>query len=257
VREKLEFLINDKVRASLEYAILISSVWINDRKVHISLLERDVAEVEMQFLPVYQKRGWGGQEVLIGFEVAEEHCDALRSQFKNSPKLARIIGRKLAYNIYQGYPVPEGLRAVACFILAGVGTFPRPKAVRPTLTHRNTLLVGLANRISASANIPVSAGEAVLAGGDAKPICGATIAAAALHAFGVEVNAAQACKVVYEKRYLFEIDAVSSRIFNLNVGNRVANALLGIEFQEDSRNFDISAFSDELSRALKWLSLPL
>jgi hypothetical protein len=254
---KSELCLSPKVWSALEYAICLSSCWISEGKVHIRILEHDVFDAYEMFQPVYEQRGRKAEKKLRGFDVEPEDCVELLEQFRNSPKVAKIIAENLAYNVLMGYPVPDGLRALSYQILSGEGKLPRPKAVKPTLTHRNTLLVGLAKRISTDAEIPLGSSEAVLSGGGAKPICGAIIAAAALHAFGVHINAPQASKIVYNKGNLVDDSYLFKRIFSLTSGSPVVNALAEITPAATLRSVGISKLQKEMESAINWLKAPI
>jgi hypothetical protein len=245
-----------KVRSALEYAVCLSNCWIKEGKVHIDLLDLDVFALFEKFIPVYEQRGMMAEMALRGFDVEPEGCEAIVSQFRNSPKLAKVKGRSLAYNVLNGYPIPEGLRALAGYILSGDGTFPRPKAVKPTQIHRNTLLVGLARRVSVYAEIPLGSSEAILSGAVSNPISGATIAAAALHAFGVNISVRQASKIVYEKGNLVDDSHLFRRIFDVRFSSSVTNAMAGLDPAVAFRKVNISALQQELKSAINWLEPP-
>jgi hypothetical protein len=246
-----------KVWSALEYAICVSNCWISDGRVQIDLLEKDVFALQEKFLPVYERRGGRAEEKLLGFDVRAEDCSTIREQFRDTPRLAKIIAENLAINVLYGYPVPEGLRTIAYYILSGSGTITRPKAVKPSLTHRDTLLVALAKRVKQDADIPLGIGEVKPLSGEFKPICGATIVAAAFHAFGVHINVAQAAKIVYEKGKLVENDRISDRILNMNFGAPEFNALAAIPTAVALRKVDMSALQNEFESAVRWLETPL
>lgn len=246
-----------KVWSALEYAICIANLWIEDAKVQIDLLEEEVFTLQEKFIPIFEQRGWQVSPELLGFDVLEEDCDTILKQFRDSPKLAKVIAESLALNVFRGYPVPKGLRPLAYYILSGQGTLTRPKPVKPTLAHRDFLLVALAKRVKRDTGIPLGASEAALLRGKSIPICGATIAAAAFHAFGVQINAPQAAKIVYEKGKIAEDSRISERVVNMNFGTPGVNALAGLPPAFSLRKADISLLQNEFERALIWLETPL
>ena len=252
-----EYRLPPKVWSALEYAIMVANCWADSGKIHIELLEREVSELTEKFEPVFERVGWKGEEVLCGYYVKPEFTGEMREQYRKSPTLAKVIAEKLAFNVAFGYPLPKGLRLLGFLIMSGKESFPRPKAVKPSQKHRNTLLVGLAKRISADASIPLASGVAVLSAANAKPISGATIAAAALHAFGVQVSAAQASKIVYEQGYIVSDEDLSGPIFIPNYVQPGRNLLADIDPHVALRRWDVSDLQSELESAVKWLKSPV
>jgi hypothetical protein len=257
VRAGSEMRLPPTIGSALEFAVCVTHNWVDKGKVYIDILDSDVFEVEEMFLPVYERRGWLEKEHLRGFDIEPENFGVIIDHFFASPKLARIIARKMAHNVLLGYHIPEGLRILAYHVLSGDVPFPSPKAVKPTLLHRDTLLVGLANRVSEQADIALGYGRAVLSSGDPKPICGATIAAAALFAHGVHLNVPQAAKIVYEKSHLHTDELPTRRIFGLASRSSVVNALVGLDPSNSIQHFEISDVKSEIEKAVKWLTSPI
>ena len=241
---------------ALEHSVQVANCWTKNGKVHISLLENDFRETMAMFEPVYERRGRSDAERLLGYDIKPENCQLIKKMFLTSPKRAKVIAETLAENIYRGYPLPEELRMLGYGLMSRHLDFPRPKPVKPSLTHRDTLLVGLAKSISRESGIPLGTGTAALSSADSLPISGATIAAAALHPFGVKLTATQASKVVYAKTNIVSDLDLRGPIFRPNFRQPGLNALasFGSSFPlEDREEPDLKK---ELEVAVAWLGSP-
>jgi hypothetical protein len=92
----------------------------------------------------------------------------------------------MAQNIQLGFEMPEAASTFAAELAYGLQG-PKRQRKKKTLKHRDTLLAGVAKKVSAAFNMHLGATKSRLSQ-DPPPECGAVIAAAAMFGHGVVVN---------------------------------------------------------------------
>ena len=247
-----------EVSAGLDYALCVGKRRIENGSVFIDSLDPDLERLGQLLVPVWQKRGHAGRWELRGHDLEDKDVDEVLAIIDRNPRSASVVAQCIAGNIMSKWPIPDGLRGFAWMLCTERTTATKPKAVKPSLTHRNILLVGLAKRISMDCGVPLAADFASLPSDDVKPICGTTIAAAALHSFGVQIKAAQAARILYNTNKVFPAEMLHGPIFapsKVAAGTNIPDYLPTFTILQGV--FDTSKLQKERAEAEKWLRLPI
>lgn len=195
----------DGLMQALHFACLTIEKYNRNRQIYVPELDEDVRDVDRLF-HYWRKEGGveGGSEPTSGFEVASADIAEVLDLFfdKKRPKAAREVIERLSVNVLFGAPMPYAFRALASQVLAGSVPIPKKPARAPSQMHRDTLLAVIAEEIQRRIGLPLGANLDRLDGSQPPPICGATIAGAALTAFRIPVNHRQAVTIVNERKKL-------------------------------------------------------
>lgn len=245
--------LTDEASAGLNYALCVGKRWINEREVYIKHLDPDRTRIDQLFASNWHKGGNTSKMQFLGHDLAIEDTEEVLGIFNRSPLMAAEIAQCIAENIMKGWPVPEGLRGLALLLVTGRTVLTKPKPTKPSLTHRNTLLVGLAKRISDDCGIPLATSVTA-----SNIICGSAIAAAAFYAFGISISVHQASKIVYGNKRLVTSVMLNGPIFapsKIAVGHNVN--VYSSAYTIPQSVFDMSMLQNERNAALKRLGQPV
>ncbi len=191
------------LRQGLEYAVAVIGGHIDDGTVYVSALDAEAAEAKALFTPIYQRRGYAlsAPLELVGFDVAPSSSNTLRDLFRTSGRAADVIRDNLSFNLIRGFAMPDEAARFAGAIVGGHVERPRAKRVKPSFRHRDTLLSAVAKRVSDAFGVPLGAAKPRYSNEVPPPVCGVTVAAAALRGFGVPIEWERADRVVrkYQK----------------------------------------------------------
>lgn len=179
----------------LHYACAVAARYIEDGSIYVPQLDADLSLLETEVVPFSIEGGVAARRRFAGYQFAETRTHVLFEIFHSGPKIARVLLRRIAYNIANDVPVPYEARVLAGRVLEGTLELPKRPASRPDDVHRDTLLVALAKRLHQTAGYPVAGSPATFVRGKPVPIRGCTIAAAALSAYKIRVDAARARKI--------------------------------------------------------------
>jgi hypothetical protein len=187
-----------KIRAALDYAVTVTSFWTSEGRVFANLLDEDYAVVEAAFKAILTSVDGPGPIGFSGYFVDEADVDRLLEAFENSPGAARLIGEKLATAYFFENRMPQELRRLTCLLISDKKAFTKAKPVKPSLSHRDRLLAGLANEIEKRFKIPVGSNDTVLGKNSGRPYTSSALVAAALNACGVPITIDLATKLAYK-----------------------------------------------------------
>jgi hypothetical protein len=195
----------DGLLQALHFACLAVEKYRESRQMYVPELDEDVKSVD-QLFHFWRKEGGvkGGVDPIAGFDVAEDDIPKVMELFhdKKRPKAGREVLERLAANVLFGAPIPAALRGLASQVIVGAVPVPKEPKRSPNQMHRDTLLAVIAEEIQRRIGLPLGANLDRLDGRQPPPVCGATIAGAALTAFHVPVNHRQAVTIVNERKKL-------------------------------------------------------
>ncbi|TNC74161.1 hypothetical protein [Rubellimicrobium roseum] len=181
--------------SSLQYACSVVARYAADRGVYVLQLDPAMEMLEKEVVPFRIEGGIPGKRGSFGYHFRESREGVLTELFDSSPKVARELLKRIGLNLWEGIETPEEAKSLACGVLWELDKVRREPANRPSNAHRDTLLVGIADRLKMVAGYPTGGEKAQYFRGEKPPVCGCTIAAAALDAFGVDVDAIRAFKI--------------------------------------------------------------
>jgi hypothetical protein len=238
-----------KIWAALDYAVTVTSYWTSDGRVFANLLDPDFAVVEAAFQAILTSVEGPGPIRFSGYFVEEAEVDRLLEAFEKSPGAARLIGDKLAMAYFFENRMPQELRRLTYLLISGKKAFTKAKAVKPSLSHRDRLLAGLANELEKRFKIPVGSNDTVLGKNSGRPYTSSALVAAALNACGVPITIDLATKRAYKNISLVR-DAPLPDIF--------LHPLMAAwsEYASDNPlpSMDVRKKNALLDRAVIWLS---
>jgi hypothetical protein len=247
----------ERLQIALAYAVVVVGQWVRDGEVYIPFIDGAVMGAAANFSPVNQTIGYSDEEkVLVGYQTADISLSDWQALFMSNAKAAQYIRLHLSMNIELGYPMPKPASEFAALLANGLKDPPAPKK-KKSLLHRDTLLAGVAKKVSMAFRIPVGATKTNLSK-DPPPMCGCVLAAAAMHVNGIVVNYPRADAISRNK--ILPIDIASeNHVFYpryLTQLPTVRNYLAltpPVEFRADPSK----KFAAEFERAAIRLGLPL
>lgn len=153
--------------------------------------------------------------------------------------------------------MPQGSNEFASLVLAGEVDDPPPPQTKKSLEHRDTLISGVAKKISTVFNLPLGATKIRLSQ-DPPPMCGCVFAAAALFGHGLIVNYPRADAI--SRNMALPVDlAAKSYVFEpfylkpLPANRNILSPIPPKEFRADPNQ----KYSTEFSIAAQRLGVPL
>lgn len=233
---------------ALNYAVSVVARYANNGSIYIPELDTRMRGLEGFFVPVYQSKGWPSlgvhaEEQLIGFHVSEHSAKAIEKWLLNDVALMDFVRKMIAFNVKNRYEMPPTLMSLAVEILTGQFEFPKNPAKRPKQTHRDTLLVGVAKRVSEKYDITFNGNIHNFENPKNAPIFGSTISAAALFGFGIVVNHKNVHKICANKSKIHKDLGPTA----LNAGlDKMTNLLIS----SDLIDVDFFVSADVLQEAL-------
>ena len=211
--------VDEKLLSSLHYCCQVINRYADNGGIYIKELDESLNAVHDYFQPVFQSVGLVAEPKLIGYQFADTDGKKMKALWQDHPKGRREILQCLALNIYEGYPLPSAARAFLFEWLTELSDWSKPSRGKTILdppsaetTHRDYLLRGLAKRIRSATSISVGANESKLASGNSIPVCGASIATAAMNVFGVTLAQRTGIRDTTKNTTSFQIDALASKI---------------------------------------------
>ncbi|WP_299601528.1 hypothetical protein [uncultured Tateyamaria sp.] len=177
----------NRLELALAYAVTVAGTWIKDGEVYIPYMDQALMNVFEHLRPVHQYVGYESEDAkLVGYHASNISVDEWRKLFLGSLRAARQVRFCLAKNVEMGFRMPEGAERFAAELATGLKD-PKRKKKKKTLHHRDTLLAGIAKKVSAAYGLHLGATKTRLKQSP-PPECGAVIAAAAMLGHGVTVN---------------------------------------------------------------------
>jgi hypothetical protein len=172
---------------ALAFAVTVSAQWCRDGEVYIPFIDDALVEALDLFNPVYQTVGYNDEgKRLVGYQVKQIDVSEWERIFNSGAKAANHIRARLSVNLENSFPLPSSAQDFLVKLAKGLQNPPAPKKKKSHL-HRDTLLAGIAKKVSNAFGVPLGATKTRLSGSEI-PICGCTIAASSLFAFGSTVN---------------------------------------------------------------------
>jgi hypothetical protein len=177
-----------KAQLALSYAVGVISIWTRNSEVYIPFLDEPVMSALSNFSAVHQTVGYEREsEVLVGYKTADIELWRWLELYQSGAKAAHYIRLRLSKNVELSYPMPPAASEFSALLLSGAIEEPAPPQKKKSKLHRDTLLAGIAKKVSSTFDMPIGAVKTKLSI-DPPPICGCVISAAALYGFGVVVN---------------------------------------------------------------------
>lgn len=205
-----------------QFAIEVCGTFISDGEVFIPALDPALKKLQRRYKSIVDNTN-KDQPRLIGFEIDDMDCDDWLNAYSTSSRAAEFLRSRAMVQLFHHRKSPYGFRIFSCHLLLGKVEEPRQPNNRPTKTHSLTLLAYIADELKQSYGCKRGVGAAKLNRATALPICGATIAASALHAYGKTFNPANAAKhVAKHKKYLNGLDREDFRrapMMGLGIGS--------------------------------------
>ena len=185
---------------ALHYACLVIEKHLDNGKIYLRGADLKMAEIDD--LLRYWSKDFGITEKLVfgGYDVKSGDVDAIRKLFNESADAAKEITLRLAQNISAGNLMCKEANELVAEILCGWCEQPGPTKGQRAQTHRDTLLIIIAEELRHRAGYHLSANNEAFAPGKYPKPCGCTIAAAALTAYGMPVRARMAAKIFSKKQ---------------------------------------------------------
>jgi hypothetical protein len=177
----------DRCGTAVWFALGIARIWVTDGKPYIPHIDPDMKAVTQRFRPVREIVGRSEQAEpsFVGYEVDDAHPDDWQALFQSSPRAERYIREAISTNLVFGRTIPPGLLVLACRIVDGAVKPNARKTRRAPLTHRDTLLLGIARKVSDAFSVDLGASTATYQKVGTPPFRGCTVAAAALYGVGI------------------------------------------------------------------------
>ncbi len=182
---------------ALDYAVTVTDRWTEKGKVLIDCLNPDWNAINKAFEVLWVANSDSGESEFRGYFVREENVEKILDAFENSPSAARLVGERLASAYASRNELPRGLRRLSYLLLSGDKVFPRKKAVKPSLHHRDFLLAALADYLNTEMKLPLGSNEATLEEVGSRPVTASAVVAAAMNACGVHIDIKLATRIVY------------------------------------------------------------
>jgi hypothetical protein len=212
---------------ALAFAVNVIGQWVRNGEVYIPYLDAPVMETYKHIKPVYQYVGYNEKDAkLVGYLPADISLKDWRRLFSASPQAAKQIRYMLGKNLQMGFAMPEAAGSFAAELANGLAD-PKRERKKKTLTHRDTLLSGVAKKVSASFDMHLGATKTRLQR-ETPPECGAVIAAAAMSGHGMIVNYVNADRICRNSDLPVEIlsENYALRTYNFLETPKHFNALL-------------------------------
>lgn len=177
----------DKLGLAVWYALSIVRPWVKDGQAYIPYIDPTMKAVTQRFKPVREIVGNAppAEAKFVGYEVDDTTLEGWAKLFASSPRAASYIRNAITSNLLFNRTLPPGLLVFSCHLVEGAVREAEGRRHRPPETHRNTLLLGTARKVSSVFSIELGAASVTYQKSDEAPIRGCTIAAAALYGVGV------------------------------------------------------------------------
>jgi hypothetical protein len=188
---------DEKLLSSLHYVLSIMPRFVHDGKVYVRRLDDEMEVLRSSIRPVWLDVD-GGQRQMLGYHFPEEGLD-LDRLIEAGPEVAQDVMGRIAVNLLKGQPLPKDVRRFAAAFLLGYRKLPSRPVARPSLAHRDAVLVAVTNKLCDLTGYDKGWGKSTFDIGGKIPTKACTIAAAALHAFGIEVRPQTANRIALEK----------------------------------------------------------
>ncbi|WP_171207837.1 MULTISPECIES: hypothetical protein [unclassified Ruegeria] len=193
-KPSLYFSEETRLPMALAFAVNVIGRWVHKGEVYIPFLDAPVMETYKHIKPVYQYVGYAERDAeLVGYFTADISVEDWRRLFSASPQAAKQIRYMLGINLQLGYAMPKAARSFAAELANGLED-PKRERKKKTLTHRDTLLSGVAKKVSAAFGMHLGATKSRLQQ-EPPPECGAVVAAAAMFGHGLIVNYVNADRI--------------------------------------------------------------
>lgn len=202
----------ERLLSALYFGCSVAAQYVSGRGIYIPALDHEAMAAHEILVPLFLTRGGIMKNPdFAGYEFKEKSEGDLLRVFQSGPRAAKTIMDAIAYNVAAGVDLPETARILAGNVLFGVEKFPSAPKGQPDNRHRDILFISLAERIAEAASkvsgapkLHTGAAATSVCKGKRMPICGCSIAAAALAACGVIIPHARAFKIVAEKNKILQ-----------------------------------------------------
>ena len=135
---------------ALAYAVTAVGMWVRKGEIYIPYLDEAVMDTFQHLRTVHQYVGYDEKDAqVVGYQASDITLEEWRQMFLRSPRAAQQIRRRLAENVRLGFPMPPAAGEFAAELADGLQD-PKRKSKKKTLTHRDTLLAGIAKKVSAA-----------------------------------------------------------------------------------------------------------
>jgi hypothetical protein len=193
---------DEALLASLHFACLIVEKYLERKGIYIPELDASIRKVN-QLMPYWWKLGGlTSYPQAEGYDVRGDAEGEIYNLLKTDGRAAYEIKRRLAKNVLTNAPMTEHTRFLISEIMSGRLESPPPPKREPTNKQRDTLLVALADGVRDRTVFDGSAGPDKYCRGAPCPICGCTIAAAALKASNIRIEPKRSSDIYEEKSKL-------------------------------------------------------
>lgn len=200
----------------LQRAIQMVEPWVKDGVVAIPEIDETAIPISARFTPIFEMRGYiaEGNWTFAGFEIDDLDFFEWVHLYRVSVRAADTLLENLSTQVIFGKPLPKGLADFLALYLRGEIEGPNVPKTKRANTERDTLLAATAKRVSASSGLDLGFSKASYDRKGDTPIKGCTVAAAALHAFGIRISATRAVDIVFKTELpveMFEKSGFTSR----------------------------------------------
>jgi hypothetical protein len=201
--------------ASLHFACLVIHKYKQKDGIYIPELDDSIRAVDQ--LMVYWRKigGVKDEPASMGYDIPAEAEQEIENLLKTDGRAAKEIIARLAMNIVSDAPLSRQMRVLVYQIMTGDLKSPTPPIREPTQRQRDTLLVTIADGVRVRTIYSGSANQSKFHRGDPAPVCGCTIAAAAMDAFGIHIDPRRASSIYSEKKRLPVAQINLERLFSV------------------------------------------
>ena len=201
--------------AAIKYAVLVASRWHTEQGIYIPDIDPGAKSANDMFAPVFQSTGYVSSEKpkFVGYDVAKVTAREWQDAYLSSRSAALVIERNLSTNLFFGFKMPEGAMIFVSAFMHGDIRKPKKATGKPPRTHRDTLLTGIAKRVSGDFHFDLGAAKVTYVEAETPPIRACTIAAAGLFAFDHFVSPERADTIARSKKYPVDLASKNGVFF--------------------------------------------
>jgi hypothetical protein len=215
------------LRQAIEYCVVVTGRWCVGGQINVRSIDPIYRKVDELMPRTFRLVGIGGLPEFDGFQLKEEDAQEAWELFRESVVASEEFKERLSIWMNLTDRIPPAARLMVSAILAGELKGPSGFGNRQPELQRDTLLRGMALRLTTFQIYNLGAGKPKLAHNQPVPICGATIAAAALSAYGLQLRPQRADEIVRNKALPIETaDEFGTFDFGRRAGTKNALAIL-------------------------------
>lgn len=186
---------NEVLLACLHFACLIIHKYRQQDGIYIPELDDNIRAVNRLMVYWHKYGGVKGEPISMGYDIPAGAESEIELLLKTNGTAAKEIVNRLAMNVFTGAQLSSRMRGLIHSIMTGYLELPNPPAREPTQRQRDTLLVALADGIRDRTFYHGGANQIKFHREEPTPICGCTIAAAAMAAYGFHIDPPRAHKI--------------------------------------------------------------